>query len=79
MSGGPLSANNLSPGSGYTSLGSFCSQNAGDLPLKYRGLFESSQPLSNSLLDYLTLKVEHRQGGDWSLLAEIPGIMNALS
>jgi hypothetical protein len=74
VSGGPLTATNLEPGQGYAPLGEFCSANTGTLDLKYRGLFESTAPIANNLLQYVTMKVEQHTTGPWVTLQEIPGV-----
>ncbi len=73
VTGGPLRATNLEPGKDYSQLGLFCTRNMGSTLLKYRGLFESTDPLSNDLLKYTTLKVEQHTTGHWVVLQEILG------
>ncbi len=72
VTGGPLRANDLEPSQEYTLLGEFCNENTGSTPLKYRGRFESPQPISHDLLKYLNMRVERRENG-WELLQEILG------
>ena len=73
VTGGPLRATNLEPSIDYSQLGIFCAKNMGTTDLKYRGLFESQDPLSNDLLKYVTMKVERHTAGHWITLWEIPG------
>jgi hypothetical protein len=73
VTGGPLRATNLRPGAGYAPLGEFCASNTGTVDLKYRGLFETTAPLTSDLLQYTTLKVEQQTAGAWSTVQEIPG------
>lgn len=73
VTGGPLRATHLEPGEDYSQLGIFCVKNMGTTTLKYRGLFESPDPLSNDLLKYMTMQVEQHTTGHWVTLQEIPG------
>jgi hypothetical protein len=73
VTGGPLHAKNLEPSEKYSHLGLICARNQGSTPLKYRGQFESPDPLTNDLLKYLTLKLEQHTTGHWVTLQEILG------
>jgi hypothetical protein len=73
VTGGPLRANNLEPGKKETELGLLCVKNMGTTALKYRGLFESPDPLTNNLLKYMAMKVEQHTTGHWVTVQEIPG------
>jgi len=72
VTGGPLRANDLEPSEEYNLLGEFCAENTGSTTLKYRGRFESPEPISHDLLNYLNMRVERRDNG-WKLLQEIFG------
>jgi hypothetical protein len=74
VTGGPLKAANLKPGQDYTPLGVFCLENTGTIPLKYKGQFESSVPITHQLLRYASLKVEQQTTGHWVTVQEILGM-----
>lgn len=73
ISGGPLFAEKLQPGEDYTDMGSFCAQNTGTLPLKYRGQFQAAEGSARGLLQYSSMKVERQMPAGWELTKENSG------
>jgi hypothetical protein len=73
VSGGPLKATDLVPGTDYSEMGNFCTKNTGTTDLKFRGLFEASEHASQDLIKFMTMKVEQKTPGDWSTMEELLG------
>jgi hypothetical protein len=79
VTGGPLAAEYLAPGGDYVDMGSFCASNAGNVDLKYRGIFEASEHSANGMIAYMAMKVEQNIAGEWVLLKEIDGDPESLT
>ncbi|MDD5371411.1 MAG: hypothetical protein PHQ40_20205 [Anaerolineaceae bacterium] len=73
VSGGPLDRTDLKPGLNFTELGAICTKNNGSIDLKFRGLFETDQKPESDLLTFVTLRVELKINGVWSIINEISG------
>jgi hypothetical protein len=73
ISGGPLFAQKLAPGEAYTEMGTFCVQNSGTLPLKYRGQFLAAEGSARGLLSYSNLKVERQTSAGWEIIQDLGG------